>query len=1664
MCTYSTLKAQFSDDFGDGDHTANPAWIGNTDKYEIDGAQKLHLNAPAETSFAYISTSSNAIGESEWLWHTEISENPSSTNYLKTYLVSDQHELDGSLNGYFVKIGGTNDEVSLFRQDGLNETLIIDGLDDRVNTKPVKIQVRVTRDLEGNWSLQVKPDGSSTFVEEGSAFDDTHTQSSFFGFYCKYTSTRSNAFYFDDVIVDGGPIPDQEAPVLKNQLTSSASEVKLIFSEPLEPATALAKSNYQLNGNEVEAIAYENDTVKLTFISDFPNAVKQQLNIKNIEDVHQNAIADTLIEIFYFEKVKASWESLVINEIFPDPTPSLGEFPDESDAEFIEIYNPGPHPYDLLGWNLNDKILPNFILHANEYVILCKPEYRDAYEQYGNVISLSSWPTLSNSGGSILLQDDAMDIIDSISYTSTVLEEGTSLERIYITSPCGGQANVAVSQYVNGATPGEKNSIFSDKTDIIGPVLIHVKAINEDSLLLSFDEKVYLNEPYTSRINVDNNIFPLHIDYVSEDSTQLLLVFENELGSDQFHTIYIPDAYDCNGNNSKIEKSFYLDLHVPEVERIIVIDTTEILVQFSEKLLKENAEKDSNFRILSLDEHPKKAVLSEDSLSVHLSFSSNFDLHDTLILSIVLIEDIYQNQILSASPEVAPFVYVSEILKLSIINAYQIDVLFENVPTESSATETLNYFIDREIGNPSKVVRNKDNPGLFHLILKNSLSPNKAHTLSINNLYSSSDKLLSTPNEHFFYDTKGPALTQVRITDAHQIAVHFDEMIDTVSLKNLIVLINGDTANYSNVFWYEDQLHLTLVNALEQEKNHQIAFDGLLDLQSNSSDPKKSFDFLLDQLPPKLDSAYVYSPKQLMLVFHEPLLIEDYPPEYFLEMLKPADEAKEVKFYQLSPKKVLFTFDVPLIVEDINIRIKNFSDIQTNQMETEVEHSIKHNPPEVGHLVLLSNQHILLSFTSDISALNLKSGNFTVNNGYVPEAVKKISNCELELEFAEAFYEFTDYSLNFKHEGKQQKISFSFQDHVESVSLNGASTVTISFDIPLESSNAENSKNYSLNSLVQPLAAVYLSEIQSVQLLFDSTIDPTSLQTITLKHLRDIDHNIIPQSEHLFGKINSPKFQQLLITEVMAAPSSTSSLPDAEYVEIYNASDSPLQLKDVQLADPQKKSGLGDKWIAPGEYLILCNNNKVSAMSDFGNCLGVIGFPNLNDNTDTLRLLSTEGDVIHEMAYHKDWYNDTYKNQGGWSLEMIDTDFPCQQESNWTASVDPKGGTPGSKNSVQQSNPDLQAPHLLKAVADDSVTVILTYNEILSMAEYHPSNFQIENIRVNHIAILPNLHQIKLTLDNALEAGTEYTLSIKFVSDCSGNVQQKETAKVILADVHQRNDILISEILFHPRSGGVDFVELFNKSEKHLNLKNWSLATSKDDQVVNKSLISDESLVIAPGNYLAITEDTKILKGDYPHSKNEHLWKSHTFPPLLVDGGTLLLLDEHDSIMQKIQFSPDMHHPLIQESKGVSLERISWNDNENNPEYWQSAASTVGYATPGFQNSQRFHNTFSQKSLSIIPPIFYPDQSGHSDYTTINFNIEKAGSIGNLKIFDTSGKLVRQLVSNYSLGESGFVTWDGTDDNKKRVKTGYYIVWMEVFNTEGVVQILKSKVVVGTKY
>ncbi len=501
--------SQISDDFSDGEFFTNPSWFGDTGVFVISSDSMLQLSAPAESSIKYLTTSSKAINNAIWEFYVHMDFNPSSSNYTDIYLVSSNELLTDFLNGYFVRLGNTQDEISLYRQEKENITKIINGIDEELDTPGIHSRVKVTRDSIGNWKLFADTSGGYDYKLEGGIFDDTFINSKYFGIKCVFSSTRADKFYFDDFIVFGEPFLDTIPPTITNLVVESSNILKVTFSEPVNFETVKNNNNYMVNnsvGNPDTIISDTslNNTYLLTFENVFEPGITYTINIQNITDESDNLIEISQFQFYYY---KAKPFDIVINELMVDPSPSI-ELPE---YEYIELYNKSAYEIDLTGWKLlvNEKYyyLPDLYLNKKEYLLITSNEAEGYFLNSGKVLQLENFPALNNAGANIELINNSGDVISFVNYTDEWYhdvfksEGGWSIEMIDPDNPCGGINNWKASKSYLGGTPGSLNSVFESNPDNENPIVQRAGIIG-DSII-----RLYFNEPITFNRNNFSNIF-----------------------------------------------------------------------------------------------------------------------------------------------------------------------------------------------------------------------------------------------------------------------------------------------------------------------------------------------------------------------------------------------------------------------------------------------------------------------------------------------------------------------------------------------------------------------------------------------------------------------------------------------------------------------------------------------------------------------------------------------------------------------------------------------------------------------------------------------------------------------------------------------------------------------------------------------------------------------------------------------------------------------------------------------------------------------------------------------------------------------------------------------------------------------------------------------------
>lgn len=543
-----------------------------------------------------------------------------------------------------------------------------------------------------------------------------------------------------------------------------------------------------------------------------------------------------------------------------------------------------------------------------------------------------------------------------------------------------------------------------------------------------------------------------------------------------------------------------------------------------------------------------------------------------------------------------------------------------------------------------------------------------------------------------------------------------------------------------------------------------------------------------------------------------------------------------------------------------------------------------------------------------------------------------------------------------------------------------------------------------------------------------------------------------------------PGPRSVVINEIMADPDPVLGLPNAEFVELFNTSavDS-YDLDGWTIGDGSTTGTLPSIVLGPGQFVIACDDANAALFGGFGPVAGVAGFPSLNNDGDPLELRDVDGDLIDAVTYDLDWYQDGSKDDGGWTLEQIDPTTPCGSADNWVASNDPQGGTPGEANSVFAIIPDTEAPSLSSVQVNSATEMVLLFSEAMDAASLATGGYAIDPPIAVATAVASGSAQVTLTLGGSLLIGQLYTITVTAVTDCPGNaIGSANTATFALPEPVAVGDVVINEVLYDPRVGGHDFVELFNKSEKVLSLAGWKLANEEDGVIANATVITTSSVLLLPGGTIAISEDPSNIAWEYPLAHVDRLFEA-VLPGYNNGEGTVVLQAPDGSTLDLFRYNDDLHFTLLNDIEGVSLERVDparpSDDNTN----WHSAAEAVGWATPGYENSQYSTAVGASGEMTIEPAIFSPDNDGHQDVLTIAYAFDQAGFTGNMTVFDLAGRDVVKLMENELLGTSGAVSWDGIQDDNTLARIGPYVVYFEVFDLEGATHKFRGTLVVAQR-
>ena len=439
-------------------------WQGDLDAFQSTlGELQLNDTRPSAPGRARVWVSANTQDSACYQLTARLEFSPSTSNRATWWLDADQGLDQPNVQGHYLRLGGisgADDAYQLFYANGMSDVLVLETSPGSAASDPVDGTLVVCGDGT-QWALDVTfADGSDERVVGDSPAPPNGV---FTGFDLEYTSSRSDAFFFDDLVV--GPLfVDVTAPQLVLAEAVDERTIRLVASEPLA-ATNQSPSLYVVSGNSITQVELDGATLILTLANELPDGQDVDVTVQRFVDLAGNASSPITTQVRYDAPRQLEAYAVVFSEIMADPSPPLGL----PEVEYLELSNRSGAPIMLRNLRLatsRDTVrLPDVQLPAEALIALAADDVGDS-----RFTTFADLPALVNSGMTLTLIADDGSVLDQVAYTpdwhdSSKDDGGYSLERIDLARAClTGAINWGSSVALSGGTPGAANSIADVRT------------------------------------------------------------------------------------------------------------------------------------------------------------------------------------------------------------------------------------------------------------------------------------------------------------------------------------------------------------------------------------------------------------------------------------------------------------------------------------------------------------------------------------------------------------------------------------------------------------------------------------------------------------------------------------------------------------------------------------------------------------------------------------------------------------------------------------------------------------------------------------------------------------------------------------------------------------------------------------------------------------------------------------------------------------------------------------------------------------------------------------------------------------------------------------------------------------------------------------------------
>ena len=531
----------------------------------------------------------------------------------------------------------------------------------------------------------------------------------------------------------------------------------------------------------------------------------------------------------------------------------------------------------------------------------------------------------------------------------------------------------------------------------------------------------------------------------------------------------------------------------------------------------------------------------------------------------------------------------------------------------------------------------------------------------------------------------------------------------------------------------------------------------------------------------------------------------------------------------------------------------------------------------------------------------------------------------------------------------------------------------------------------------------------------------------------------------------------LIFSEIMMNPNKNGTSLYPEYIELFNRTSHDIILRGFSLRVGSKVYSLPETEIKANGFLLITTVGNNPFQSENTPVLAILSRNGLNNSGQRLYLDSGSGKTITWVDYSSSWHNIKGAGNGGYSLELTDTDNPCGGGKVWCSSEDPSGGTPGYKNSVNLKYPDITPPELCFCGLDSDNSVLFYFSEPLSadsdFSGWERSDgecpvkkeFINEGFNIIHL-IYPTSHPSRRSF---------FINSTVFAKDCTGNMFiTGERIKLEYPGSIRKYSVILNEILSYPLSGGVGFVEVYNTSESVVDISTikMEIAGGSAGSVWEQVELTGSSLLLYPGEYIVFTPNPDVLAGQYSESNIMR------FLPVFFDiprnAGHIRLVSSGGDEIDRVSYGFTSESGNI--NRGVSIERPTTDPLSEAP--WLPASGWKGYATPGVENSQKMQNKETESVFYTDSDYFSPDGDRFMDELNVGWRVPYAGFKASIEVFDIRGYKIKTLIPVSEIPVENKILWNGHSDSGAICSPGTYILLFRAWDRDGKVLTRKKAV------